>query len=46
MGNSRKKKQTEGEGVEDIEFLRVSKNLALWNFQGLIKNDLEFPRQG
>ena len=47
MGYSRKKKKTGGGGGgEDMEFPRVSKKLALWNFQGLIKDDLQFPRQG
>ena len=46
MGYSSKKKKQGGGGVEDMEFPRVSKKLALWNFQGLIKDDLQFPRQG
>ena len=28
--------------VQDMEFPGVSKN-SIWNFQGLIKNDVEFP---
>ena len=40
LGNSTK---NPNRVVEDMEFLGVSKK-CMWNFQGLIKNELEFPR--
>ena len=35
-----------GQGVEDMEFPRagVYQRNSMWNFQGLIKKEVEFPR--
>ena len=44
LGYSRKKKSNSGRGVDDMEFPGVASKEKTWNFQGLIKNEMEFSK--
>ena len=43
MDYSKKPNKEEGEGG-GVDFHRHQRN-SMWNFQGLIKNEVDFPRQ-